>query len=84
MVYHFIIMIGIIARFPQAFGQEISSRFTAITGGGLVMFIFELIILYGVICASIMLTQATRKVPVQYAKRLVGNKQYGELVNTYL
>ena len=72
-----IIMIGIIARFPQAFGQEISSRFTAITGGGLVMFIFELIILYGVICASIMLTQATRKVPVQYAKRLVGNKQYG-------
>jgi preprotein translocase subunit SecY len=72
-----IIMIGIIARFPQAFGQEITSRFTAISSGGLVMFIIELMILYAVICASIMLTQATRKVPVQYAKRLVGNKQYG-------
>src|SRR3712207_5974187 len=72
-----IIMIGIIARLPQAFVQEVSSRFTAISGGGLVMFIAELIILYAVVCASILLVQGTRKVPVQYAKRLVGNKQYG-------
>ena len=72
-----IIMIGIIARLPQAFVQELTSRFTAITGGGLVMFIVELLILYLVICAAILLTQGVRKVPVQYAKRLVGNKQYG-------
>ena len=72
-----IIMIGIIARLPQAFMQELSSRFTAISGGGLVMFIAEILILYAVICASILLTQGTRKVPVQYAKRLVGNRQVG-------
>ena len=72
-----IIMIGIIARLPQAFAQEVGSRFQAITGGGLVMFIVELLILYGVVCAAILLTQGTRKVPVQYAKRIVGNKQYG-------
>ena len=72
-----IIMIGIIARLPQAFVQEMGSRFTAISGGGLVMFIVEILILYAVVCASILLVQGTRKVPVQYAKRLVGNKQYG-------
>ena len=72
-----IIMIGIIARLPQAFIQETSSRFTAITNGGLVMFIIELLILYLVVCASLLLTQGTRRVPVQYAKRVVGNKQYG-------
>ncbi len=72
-----IIMIGIIARLPQAFIQEVGSRFTAITGGGLVMFIIEILILYIVVCLSIMLVQGTRKVPVQYAKRIVGNKQYG-------
>ena len=72
-----IIMIGIIARLPQAFIQEIGSRFTAITGGGLVMFLVEIIILYAVVCASIVLVQGVRKIPVQYAKRLVGNKQYG-------
>lgn len=72
-----IIMIGIIARLPQAFVQELSSRFTAISSGGLVMFIAEILILYAVICASILLTQGTRKVPVQYAKRLVGNRQVG-------
>jgi len=72
-----IIMIGIIARLPQAFFQEVSSRFTAISGGGLVMFLVELIILYAVVCAAILLVQGVRKVPVQYAKRLVGNKQFG-------
>ena len=72
-----IIMVGIIARLPQAFFQEVTSRFTAITGGGFVMFIAEIVILYAVVCASILLTQGVRKVPVQYAKRLVGNQQYG-------
>ena len=72
-----IIMIGIIARLPQAFFQEVSSRFTAISGGGLVMFIAEIVILYAVVCAALLLVQGTRKVPVQYAKRIVGNKQYG-------
>lgn len=68
-----IIMIGIIARLPQSFFQEVTSRFTAISGGGLVMFIAEILILYAVVCAAILLTQGTRKVPVQYAKKLVGN-----------
>lgn len=74
-----IIMIGIIARLPQAFVQEATSRFTAISGGGLVMFIVELLILYFVICASILLTQGVRRVPVQYAKRVAGGSagQYG-------
>lgn len=72
-----IIMIGIIARLPQAFIQEVSSRFTAISGGGLVMFIVEIVILYAVVCAAILLVQGVRKIPVQYAKRVVGNKQYG-------
>ena len=72
-----IIMLGIIARLPQAFIQEVGSRFTAITGGGLVMFLVEIIILYAVVCASIVLVQGVRQIPVQYAKRLVGNKQYG-------
>jgi preprotein translocase subunit SecY len=72
-----IIMIGIIARLPQAFFQEVGSRFTAITGGGIVMFIAEVLILYAVICAAILLVQGTRKVPVQYAKKIVGSTQYG-------
>ena len=72
-----IIAIGIIARLPQAFIQEVTSRFTAISGGGLVMFIAEILILFAVVCAALMIVQAVRKVPVQYAKRVVGNKQYG-------
>ena len=72
-----IIMIGIIPRFPQAFIQEVATRLNAIAGGGLVMFIVEILILYAVVCAAILLVQGTRKIPVQYAKRLVGNKQYG-------
>ena len=72
-----IIMIGIIARLPQAFFQEFTSRLQAISGGGIIMFIAELLILYAVICAAIVLTQGVRKVPVQYAKRVVGGKQFG-------
>ena len=68
-----IIMIGIIARLPQAFIQEVTSRFTAISGGGLVMFLIEIFILFLVVMAAIVLVQGTRRIPVQYAKRLVGN-----------
>ncbi len=72
-----IIMIGIIARFPSAFVQEFTSRMTAISGGGIVMFVAEILILYAVVCAAIILTQGVRKVPVQYAKRVVNGQQMG-------
>jgi preprotein translocase subunit SecY len=72
----FIILIGIIARFPGAVIKEFASRLTD-AGGGLVMFLLEIILLLVVIGASIMLVQGTRKITVQYAKRVVGNKQYG-------
>ncbi len=73
----FIILIGIIARLPEAFVQEFSSRLLNSAGGGLVMFLVEIVILLGVIAGAVLLVQGTRKVPVQYAKRIVGNKQYG-------
>jgi len=72
----FIILVGIISRFPGALIKEFASRLGD-AGGGLVMFLGELIVLLLVIAASIMLVQGTRKIPVQYAKRVVGNKQYG-------
>ncbi len=72
----FIILIGIIARLPQAFVQEFSSRVSQ-NMGGLFMFIFEIAFLFVVIGIAILLVQGTRKVPVQYAKRVVGEKQYG-------
>jgi preprotein translocase subunit SecY len=72
----FIILVGIISRFPGAVIKEFASRLGD-AGGGLVMFLGELIFLLVVIAASIMLVQGTRKIPVQYAKRVVGNKQYG-------
>ena len=72
-----IIMIGIIARLPMAFYQELSSRLENLSGGGLVMFLIEIVILLCVICASILLVQGTRKIPVQYAKRVVGGQQFG-------
>lgn len=72
-----IIMIGIVARLPEAFGQEITSRLYNLSGGGVVMFLIEMVILALVICAAILLVQGTRKVPVQYAKRMVGNRQMG-------
>ncbi len=71
-----IIMIGIIARLPQAVVQEFGARITQ-QGGGLVMFLVEFVILFIVFMLSILLVQGTRKIPVQYAKRIVGNKQYG-------
>ena len=72
-----IIMVGIIARLPQALTQEFVTAFTSPAAGGLVKFLFEIIALLFVIAASILLVQATRKVPVQYAKRVVNNRQYG-------
>ncbi len=72
-----IIMLGIIARLPQAFGQEAVSRLNNLSGGGLVMFLVELVILFLVVIAAIMLVQATRKVPVQYAKRVQGGQAIG-------
>ena len=71
-----IIMIGIIARLPFAFFDELTSRVSQ-QGGGLVAFLIEIILLFFVFCGTILLVQGTRKVPVQYAKRIVGNKQYG-------
>jgi preprotein translocase subunit SecY len=71
-----IIMIGIIARLPFSLTAEAGSRL-AEQGFGLIMLIVELIIFLFVIGATILLVQGTRKVPVQYAKRIVGNRQYG-------
>lgn len=73
----FIILIGIIARFPQALIQEFSSRLMNSAGGGLVIFLVEIVVFLAVIAGAVLLVQGTRKVPVQYAKRVVGNKQYG-------
>ncbi|MDA3822747.1 MAG: preprotein translocase subunit SecY [Bacteroidales bacterium] len=71
-----IIMIGIIARLPQAIGLEFGSRLDQ-QGGGLVAFLVEILIMFAVFMLSILLVQGTRRIPVQYAKRIVGNKQYG-------
>ena len=70
-----IIMIGIIARFPFALAAEFGTRLSG--QGGLVMLLIELVMLLLVILITIALIQAVRKIPVQYAKRIVGNKQYG-------
>ncbi|MFH0864968.1 MAG: preprotein translocase subunit SecY [Bacteroidota bacterium] len=71
-----IIMVGIIARLPFALFAEFFSRMEE-QGGGLVVFIVELVVLVMVILLCILLVQGTRKIPVQFAKRIVGNKQYG-------
>lgn len=71
-----IIMVGIIARLPYALVAEIGTRLSQTTGG-LLMLIVEILILFFVFVATIALVQGTRKIPVQYAKRIIGNKQYG-------
>ena len=71
-----IIMIGIIARLPGAFVGECTARF-AQGGTGLLVLVIELIVLFFVMVGTIALVQGTRKIPVQYAKRVVGNRQYG-------
>ena len=72
-----IIMIGIIARFPQAISQEFLTRFESMGQGGLIGFLVEFVVWLAVIAAAILLVQGVRRVPVQYAKRVVGNRQYG-------
>jgi preprotein translocase subunit SecY len=74
-IISFIILIGIIARLPHALVAEFDRLLNA--PGGLVLFLLEIIFLMVVIAGAIMLVQGTRKIPVQYAKRIVGNKQYG-------
>ncbi|KPK85239.1 MAG: preprotein translocase subunit SecY [Bacteroides sp. SM23_62_1] len=71
-----IIMIGIIARLPFATVAEFGARLEQ-QGGGLVAFLVELVVLFIVFMFSILLVQGTRRIPVQYAKRIIGNKQYG-------
>ena len=71
-----LIMVGIIARLPVSLVQELAMRLEG-RGGGLVAFLLEIVIWLLVIAVSILLVQGVRKIPVQYAKRVVGNKQYG-------
>ena len=73
----FIILIGIIARLPGAVVQEFSLRLNENGGGGLMVFMIEIVLLLLVFAFAIMLVQGTRRIPVQYAKRIQGNKQYG-------
>jgi preprotein translocase subunit SecY len=70
-----IIMIGIIARLPQSLNDEFLSRLNE--GGGLVVFLVEMVALFLVVISVILLVQGTRRIPVQFAKKIVGNKQYG-------
>ena len=72
-----IIMIGIVARLPYALFAEGAQKLTTNGGGGLLFFVVEMVVWVLVILAAIALVQAVRRVPVQYAKRVIGNKQYG-------
>ena len=71
-----IIMIGIVARLPYALAAEIGEKLTT-TNGGLLILIVEFVVWFFVLVAAIALVQAVRRVPVQYAKRVVGNRQFG-------
>lgn len=71
----FIILVGIIARLPHALMGEVQARFNS--AGGLFIFLAEILVLLLIIAGAILLVQGTRRIPVQYAKRVVGNKQYG-------
>jgi len=71
-----IIMVGIIARLPIALNQEFSSRIVG-EGGGLIALVLEVVALFAVVMFTILIVQGVRKVPVQYAKRIVGNRQFG-------
>lgn len=72
-----IIMVGIVARLPFALLSETTSRINQTAGGGILMLIVEIIVMFFVFVSTIALVQGTRKIPVQYAKRIIGNKQYG-------
>ena len=71
-----IIMIGILARLPQSFMQEFYAKQTR-GGGGLLIFMVEIAILIAIILGLIVLVQGVRKIPVNYAKQIVGNRQFG-------
>ena len=71
-----IIMIGILARLPRSISEEWGARF-ARGGGGLLIFLIEVALLVGIIMGLVMLVQAVRRVPVNYAKQIVGNRQFG-------
>ena len=71
-----IIMIGIVARLPFAIAAEIGEKLSA-TNGGPLLLVVEAVVWFFVVIAAIALVQAVRKVPVQYAKRVIGNRQYG-------
>ena len=71
-----IIMIGIVARLPYAITAEFGEKFST-TSGGALFFVVELLVWFFVIVAAVALVQAVRRVPVQYAKRVIGNRQYG-------
>ncbi len=70
-----IIMVGILARFPVAIIFEAGVRWNGT--GGPVALLIELVFLFAVILGAVLLVQGTRRIPVQYARRIVGNKQYG-------
>jgi preprotein translocase subunit SecY len=72
-----IIMVGIISRLPFALFAEFFAKLEQQQGGGLIMFIVEMVVLFFIFMGVILLVQGTRRIPVQYAKRIVGNKQYG-------
>lgn len=71
-----IIMVGILARLPQAFGQEFSSKYEE-GARGLLSFTLEIAVLIAIIMGLIILIQGVRKVPVNYAKQIIGNRQFG-------
>jgi len=71
-----IIMVGILARLPQAFWQEWQAKIPT-GGGGLLIFVIEVAVLIAIIMGLIVLIQGVRKIPVQYAKQIVGNRQFG-------
>jgi len=68
-----LIMIGIVSRLPLALFAEARDRGL----NGALLFIIELLVLFAVVMAVILLTQATRRIPIQYAKQVIGNKLYG-------
>ena len=70
-----IIMIGILSRLPRSFGQELVAKSTR--SGTILLFIIEIAVLIGIIIGCILLVQGTRKIPVNYAKQIVGNRQFG-------
>jgi preprotein translocase subunit SecY len=70
-----IIMIGILGRLPNSFFQELTLKSNR--SGTILIFIVEIAVLIAIIMGCILLVQGTRKIPVNYAKQIVGNRQFG-------